>query len=79
MKFADPKNDIAFKTIKELEVYDYISIQEGKRINELETARLDGERNKQIEIAIKSLKKGLDIEVISDITGLSVEEIKELK
>ena len=33
MKFADPKNDIAFKTIKELEVYDYISIQEGKRIN----------------------------------------------
>ena len=75
---------------KELEVYDYISMQEGKRISELETAKLDG-----IEEGIeKGIKKGmkqeklniaknlldvLDDETISLKTGLSMEDIKSLR
>jgi len=40
--------------------------------------RLEGERNKQIEIAKNMLNKGLDIKMISEITGLSLKEIKSL-
>ena len=41
---------------KELEVYDYISMQEGKRISELETAKLDG-----IEQGIeKGIEQGIE-------------------
>ena len=38
----------------------------------------EGERNKAINIAKKSLKEGLSIEVISKITGLSKEDIEKL-
>jgi len=38
-----------------------------------------GEQKKQIEIAKKLLIKGFDNDSISDITGLSVEEIEGLK
>jgi len=40
--------------------------------------RKKGEKTKQIEIARKSLEKGLDIEIVADITGLSVKELKNL-
>ena len=39
----------------------------------------EGEANKAVEIARSSLKEGLSIELISKITGLSVEEIEKLK
>ena len=72
---------------KELEVYDYISMQEGKRISELETARIDGinvgieqgEQNKTIEIAKNSIKQGLDNQTISLITNLSIKQIEDLR
>jgi len=38
-----------------------------------------GERNKQIEIAKNLLKANMDIEFISNTTGLSIEEIKTIK
>jgi len=38
----------------------------------------EGEKSKQIEIALKSLKKGLDIEMVADITGLSIDEITKI-
>ena len=38
-----------------------------------------GEKNKTMEIAKKLLKKGIDIEVIIESTGLTKEEIEELK
>ena len=71
---------------KELEVYDYISMQEGKRISELQTAKLDGieegmqkgiEKEK-INIA-KNLLDILDDETISLKTGLSIAQIKNLR
>jgi len=82
MKFADPKNDIAFKKIfgdeskNELEVYEYIRKKEMDSNAALETAiekgfkqGLDeGKKVRNIEIAKTSLSQGLDIKTISIIT-----------
>ena len=38
----------------------------------------EGEKNKQIEIAKNLLSEGIDINVISKTTGLSVDEIEKL-
>jgi len=38
-----------------------------------------GEKNKGIEVAKKALSNGLDIKTVVIITGLSEEEIKNLK
>ncbi len=44
-----------------------------------EEGRAEGKNEAKIEIARKSLKRGLDIETIKIITGLSTEEIKNLE
>jgi len=68
---------------KELEIYDYVSMQNGKRISELLTAKEEGieqgEKNAKIEIAKVSLKNGLDIDTISLITGLTIADIETLE
>ena len=71
---------------KELEVYDYISMQEGKRISELQTAKLDGIEEgmqKGIEKGILTVAKNLldvlDNQTISLKTGLSIETIEQLR
>ena len=38
----------------------------------------EGERKAKLEIAKSSLKNGLSVEIVSQITGLSLEEIKSL-
>ena len=38
----------------------------------------EGERKAKLEIAKSSLKNGLSVEIVSQITGLSLEEIKNL-
>ena len=43
-----------------------------------ETGYMEGEKNKQIEIAKSMLKEKLDIQTISKCTGLSIEEINKL-
>ncbi len=56
-------------------------------ISLLDTAKIEGkiegieegEKQKAIEIAKKSLLKGLDVDVIADLTGLSIHEIEKLK
>ncbi len=71
---------------QELEVYDYISMQEGKRLSEIETAKMDGieegieqgENKKSLEIA-KNLLDILDNETISLKTGLLVKIIERLR
>ena len=75
---------------KELEVYEYMALKEFDEINALKTAerkgveegkiegKIEGEKNKQLEIA-KNLLDVLDIETIALKTGLSVEEIGNLK
>jgi len=39
----------------------------------------EGEKNGKIEIARNMLKKGLDVNLISELSGLSIEEIENLK
>lgn len=46
------------------------SLAEGKNIGKLE---------EKIEVAINLIKNGVDLEIISKSTGLSIEEINELK
>ena len=48
-------------------------------INSLDTAREEGERKKQIEIARGMKKDGLSTELISKYTGLSSDDINEMK
>jgi predicted transposase/invertase (TIGR01784 family) len=73
-------------TAEELEAYDYASMRE-----EDERARLDGAEKKgkiegkvegkiegKIEIAKKMLKLGTSVEMIAEITELSIEQIKAL-
>ena len=75
---------------QELEVYDYTSMQEGKKLSEIDTARSDGvEQGKiegkieginqrSIEIAKNLLNAKVDIETIKLSTGLSSEEINNI-
>ena len=39
----------------------------------------EGKKKQQLEIAKKMINKGMDLSTISELTGLSIEEIKELK
>jgi cell division protein FtsX len=62
---------------EELEVYDYVSINEGKKKSEMETAISDAKKDKQIEIA-KNLLDILDTKTIALKTGLTVKEVELL-
>ena len=44
-----------------------------------EIGRREGIEKRNVEIAMNLLKENIDIEVISKTTGLSIEEIKNLK
>ena len=60
---------------------------EKMRRKEINSARLDGyddgkeagAKAKEIEIANNLLKNGISIDLVSESTGLSVEELKELE
>lgn len=54
-------------------------IEEYARAVAMGNAKEDGKKEKTIEIAKKSLEQNIDINTISVITGLSIEEIKKLK
>jgi predicted transposase/invertase (TIGR01784 family) len=66
----------------ELEVYDYVSLREGRKRSEIETARedgkMEGKMEAKIEIAKSMLKDNLPIEMIKKYSGLSKEEIEKL-
>ena len=68
---------------QELEVYDYISMQEGKRLSELETAKLDGieqgVEQEKLEIVKNSILQGLDNSTIALITKMNIETIEKLR
>ena len=40
---------------------------------------IEGEKRKALEIALKSLKKGLDVDMVADITGLSIDDVLKIK
>ena len=47
--------------------------------NQIEYAREEGAKQKSCDIAKRMLEKGIDIETISELTGLTAEEISRLK
>ena len=53
---------------------DTISVFEGVRME----GRLEGQRNEKMENARKMKSYGLALDMIADITGLSVEEVRNL-
>ena len=68
---------------KFVDEYDYEFVQK-KLMNSIkdegyENGKQDGEKSKQLEIAKKMLEKKLDIDFISECTGLNIDEINELK
>ena len=68
---------------KFIDEYDHEFVQK-KLLNSIkdegyEEGIAEGQKSKQIEIAKKSLEQNIDINTISIITGLSIEEIKKLK
>lgn len=71
---ADKQKRLEYET-RQKALYDYNTLmyearQEGKQ---------EGEYNKAIEIAKESLGLGLNVDIISKITGLSVDEIDKLR
>jgi len=64
---------------KFVDEYDYEFVQK-KLMNSIKDEGYEkGKMDRNIEIAKKSLEQNLDINVISTITGLSIEEINDLK
>ena len=47
--------------------------------NQIEYAREDGAKQNSCDIAKKMLEKGICIETISELTGLTAEEVSRLK
>lgn len=70
-------------TQDELRAYDYWAKKEHARENSIETARLEGKAEGKAEgeasIVRRMLDKGNDAKAISDLTGLSLEEIEKIK
>ena len=63
---------------KFVDEYDYEFVQK-KLMNSIKDEGYEkGKMDRNIEIAKKSLEQGLDINVISTITGLSIDEINNL-
>jgi len=64
---------------KEAEIYRQRADALSDKHNALLSAEKKGELKGKIEIAKKSLSQGLDVNTISLITGLTIEEIEKLK
>ena len=48
-------------------------------LEQIQTAKLEGEQQKQQEIALKLLRKNIPLEVISETTGVSIERLQFLR
>ncbi len=73
----DEKSRAIYKRKEENRMYKNSLLYTAK-LKGIEEGEKKGERKKAIEIAKKSLKQNLDIETISLITGLTIEEIKKI-
>jgi hypothetical protein len=69
MQFTDIKNK------KDLEAYEYAKMREADE----ETREMFVEEKKAKKVAVNAIKKGLDNELISELTGLSIEQIEALR
>ena len=57
----------------------FTDAEERGRKDGVTEGKIEGKIEREIEIAKKALSKGMDIEVIIDLTGLSADEINKLK
>jgi len=63
---------------EELEAYDYAGLRETEDRLRLEKAKSDAKRDREIEIASVMKNKGVDKNIISEATGLTLDEIAEI-
>lgn len=63
----------------ELEIRRESLIEELSHLHAVRRKYFEGMKNAAIEIATKMIEKGLDDELISEMTNLSIEEIIELR
>jgi predicted transposase/invertase (TIGR01784 family) len=66
-------------TPEELEAYEYAFMREEDERAKLDKAEQKGEQKKQMDIALKLIKRNLTNEEISEDTGLTVEQIEQLR
>ncbi|RUM55322.1 MAG: transposase [Nautilia sp.] len=78
LKEADEINALKTAEKKGLQKGIEKGIQKGIKIGKEEGLK-EGQKKAKIEIAKKSLKKGLEIEIIVELTGLTIEEINQIK
>ncbi|GAA0126507.1 hypothetical protein UT300019_24100 [Clostridium sp. CTA-19] len=64
---------------KQRELYEMREKILKDRVSALNTAKTQGENEKALEIIKNSLNQGLSIDIISKITGKTIEEINEIK
>jgi len=68
--------------LENMQICDEIAYQKGKKEGQLEGERkglLEGERAGKLKTAKVMFNKGLDVNFIAEVTGLSIEEIEQLK
>ncbi len=63
---------------EELEAYDYAGLRETEDRLRLEKAKADAIKENQIKIARQMKSKGMDISIITEMTGLTTDEINEI-
>jgi len=78
VKLAIEKLETMYLDHDEREIYENERKRKLDKLEELRTARVEGERDKAIEIA-RNFLGVVDDEVIAQKTGLSIEEIKKLR
>ena len=61
-----------------MEIYEAQGLKLGKAKNALETAFVDGEAAKAIDVAKTMLAKGFDVATIAEITKLTTAEVEAL-
>ena len=89
MDEVSKNNEEAMKIVEELKVlglddefgatYDYTEVQKKLEESLKIEARIEGKEEGKIEIAKSMLNKNMDISLISEITGLSVDTIKSFQ
>ncbi len=67
------KMDEAERSIYQESLKDYRDLK-----SSMDTYHADGKRDQALDMAVKAVREGLDLEVIARLTGLSLEEIKKL-
>lgn len=75
------KEKLRYENLSDEDKKMYDRFQENRRIEmSVEyTSKLEAKQEKAVEIAKNAIKKGSDNEFIADITGLSVEQIEQLR